>query len=64
MEEPPRRKPVRGLTGSILPPLNLLVLVLVGAALLCALWWRSMVRLHLRLQAALRDSMAEDKTAH
>lgn len=52
------------LSASILPPFNLLVLVLIGAALLCALWWRSMVRLHLRLQAALRDTMAQDKAAH
>src|SRR5262249_61775142 len=50
------------LRASIPPPVELLVLVLVGAGLLCALSWRWFIRVHARLQAALVQSF--DTAAH
>ena len=49
------------LSASILPPAELLVLVLSLAAGLVALLWRWFVKLHARLQIALRETLADDR---
>jgi CPA2 family monovalent cation:H+ antiporter-2 len=54
---------VAALSASILPPGELLVLVLAAGAGLVALLWRRLVRLHARLQIALLDTLA-DKGEH
>lgn len=46
-----------GLSSSILPPLDMLVLVLIVAAVLAAAFWKWFVKLHARLQIALLDSL-------
>jgi CPA2 family monovalent cation:H+ antiporter-2 len=45
------------LSASILPPAEMLVLVLVVVGLLGAVLWRSFVRLHARLQIALMETL-------
>ena len=47
------------LSASILPPLNLLVVVLLGAAGLLWLLWSKLVKLHSRLQIALFETLDE-----
>lgn len=47
------------LSASILPPLNLLAFVLLGAAGLLWLLWNRLVRLHSRLQIALFETLDE-----
>ena len=49
------------LSASILPPAELLVLVLSLAAGLVALLWRWFVKLHARLQIALRETLADGR---
>jgi CPA2 family monovalent cation:H+ antiporter-2 len=49
---------ITALSTSILPPAELLLLVLGVGAALVALLWRRLVGLHARLQAALRDTLA------
>jgi monovalent cation:H+ antiporter-2, CPA2 family len=48
---------VCALSSSILPPAELLVAVLVMGALILALAWRALVKLHSRLQIALLDTL-------
>jgi CPA2 family monovalent cation:H+ antiporter-2 len=48
---------VAALSGSILPPADLLIAVVTGAVLLAALMWRWFVQLHARLQIALRETL-------
>jgi len=47
------------LSASILPPLNLLMFVLLGAAGLLWLLWSRFVKLHSRLQIALFETLDE-----
>ncbi|MBS0583025.1 MAG: cation/H(+) antiporter, partial [Proteobacteria bacterium] len=55
---------VCALSSSILPPAELLVAVLVGGALVLALLWRTLVKLHSRLQIALLETIQSDKDGH
>lgn len=55
---------IAALSVRILPPLNLLMIVLVSAAALTALLWKFFVRLHSRLQIALFDSMKDEGDEH
>jgi CPA2 family monovalent cation:H+ antiporter-2 len=55
---------ITALSASILPPAELLVLVLGVGAALVALLWRRLVGLHARLQAALRDTLANGSEHH
>ncbi len=48
---------VCALSSSILPPAELLIAVLVMGALILALAWRALVKLHSRLQIALFDTL-------
>ena len=50
---------VAALSASILPPAELLVLVLGVGAGLVALLWRWFVKLHARLQIALLETLAD-----
>jgi len=52
---------IAALSASILPPAELLVLVLSLAAGLVALLWRWFVKLHARLQIALRETLADER---
>ena len=52
---------VAALSSSILPPAQLLVAVLAMGALILALLWRTLVKLHSRLQIALLDTLQADK---
>ncbi len=52
---------VCALSASILPPAELLVAVLLLGALILALLWRTMVKLHSRLQVALLDTFQAQK---
>jgi len=54
---------VSALSSSILPPAELLVAVLVGSALVLALLWRTLVKLHSRLQIALLETIQSEKDA-
>lgn len=47
------------LSASILPSQEMLILLLIGAAILTALLWRTFVRWHTRLQIALFETMEE-----
>lgn len=49
---------VSALSASILPPANLLVVVICVVAGLAALLWRWFIRLHARLQVALMDTLS------
>ena len=55
---------VSGLSASILPPANLLWVVLVLFALLIPLLWSRFVKLHSRLQIALIETLDDDEHAH
>jgi CPA2 family monovalent cation:H+ antiporter-2 len=55
---------VSALSSSILPPAELLVAVLVMGALILALAWRALVKLHSRLQIALLDTLQSEKPSH
>lgn len=55
---------ITALSSSMLPPIEWLILVLVGAAGLTALLWKPFVRLHARLQIALFKTLEEDKSEH
>ena len=55
---------VCALSSSILPPAELLVAVLLMGALILVLLWRTMVKLHSRLQIALVETIASKKDAH
>jgi len=50
---------VAALSGAILPPTGLLVVVLVCAALLLTVLWRWCVRIHATMQIALRETLDE-----
>jgi K+:H+ antiporter len=52
---------VGALSSSILPPAELLVLVLAAGGCALALLWRWFVRLHARLQVALLETLAEER---
>lgn len=55
---------VSALSSSILPPTEMIVLVLGAIAIFAALSWRWLVRLHARLQAALMDNLGGPPDAH
>jgi monovalent cation:H+ antiporter-2, CPA2 family len=55
---------VCALSSSILPPTELLVVVLLMGTLILTLLWRTLVKLHSRLQIALLDTIASEKDAH
>jgi len=55
---------VSALSSSILPPAELLVAVLAMGALILALLWRTLVKLHSRLQIALLETLQSDKEPH
>ncbi len=52
---------VFALSSSILPPRQLLVAVLLGGAIALALLWRTLVKIHSRLQIALLETIKSDK---
>jgi CPA2 family monovalent cation:H+ antiporter-2 len=52
---------VSALSSSILPPAELLVAVLAMGALILVLLWRTLVKLHSRLQIALLETLQSDK---
>jgi len=55
---------VSALSSSILPPAELLVAVLAMGALILALLWRTLVKLHSRLQIALLETLQSEKDEH
>ena len=55
---------ISALSASILPPRELLVLVLVIAAALTALLWRWFVKVHARLQLALMETLQAGSEPH
>ena len=55
---------VCALSSSILPPAELLVSMLGMGALILALLWRTMVKLHSRLQIALLETLQSEKEPH
>jgi monovalent cation:H+ antiporter-2, CPA2 family len=55
---------VSALSSSILPPAELLVAVLAMGALILVLLWRTLVKLHSRLQIALIDTLQSEKESH
>jgi K+:H+ antiporter len=55
---------VSALSSSILPPAELLVAVLAMGALILALLWRTLVKLHSRLQIALFETLQSEKEQH
>lgn len=55
---------VCALSSSILPPAELLVAMLAMGALILALLWRTMVKLHSRLQIALLETLQSEKEPH
>ncbi|WP_098497291.1 cation:proton antiporter [Collimonas sp. PA-H2] len=50
---------IAALSSRILPPTNLLILVLVGAAVLVLVLWQRFVKLHSKLQIALRETLEQ-----
>ena len=52
---------VSALSSSILPPAELLIAVLAMGALILALLWRTLVKLHSRLQIALLETLQSEK---
>jgi len=52
---------VSALSSSILPPAELLVVVLGMGGLILALAWRTLVQLHSRLQIALLDTLKSNR---
>ena len=55
---------VSALSSSILPPAELLVAVLAIGGLVLVLLWRTLVRLHSRLQIALMETLQSEKAPH
>ena len=55
---------VCALSSSILPPAELLVAMLAMGALILALLWRTLVKLHSRLQIALLETLQSEKEPH
>jgi CPA2 family monovalent cation:H+ antiporter-2 len=55
---------VSALSSSILPPAELLVAVLAMGALILVLLWRTLVKLHSRLQIALLETLHSEKEPH
>jgi len=55
---------VSALSSSILPPAELLIAVLAMGALILALIWRTLVKLHSRLQIALLETLQSEKEPH
>jgi CPA2 family monovalent cation:H+ antiporter-2 len=55
---------VSALSSSILPPAELLIAVLAMGALILALVWRTLVKLHSRLQIALLETLQSEKDEH
>lgn len=55
---------VSALSSSILPPAELLIAVLAMGALILALLWRTLVKLHSRLQIALLETLQSEKDPH
>ncbi len=55
---------VCALSSSILPPAELLVAMLAMGALILTLLWRTMVKLHSRLQIALLETLQSEKDSH
>jgi len=55
---------VSALSSSILPPAELLIAVLAMGALIMALLWRTLVKLHSRLQVALLETLQSEKEPH
>jgi CPA2 family monovalent cation:H+ antiporter-2 len=55
---------VSALSSSILPPAELLIAVLAMGALILALLWRTLVKLHSRLQIALLETLQSEKDEH
>jgi len=55
---------VSALSSSILPPAELLIAVLAMGALILALLWRTLVKLHSRLQIALFETLQSEKDPH
>lgn len=51
---------VFALSSSLLPPLNMIILVLVAMAVFLAVFWRWLVRIQARLQAALLENLSEE----
>jgi CPA2 family monovalent cation:H+ antiporter-2 len=45
------------LGSAILPPRGMAIVLLVAGVLLSAVLWRALVKMHARLQAALRDTL-------
>jgi CPA2 family monovalent cation:H+ antiporter-2 len=50
---------IAALSSRILPPTNLLILVLAAAAALVLMLWQRFVKLHSKLQIALRETMEQ-----
>jgi CPA2 family monovalent cation:H+ antiporter-2 len=55
---------VSALSSSILPPAELLIAVLAMGALILALLWRTLVKLHSRLQIALFETLQSEQDPH
>ncbi len=55
---------VCALSSSILPPAELLIAVLLMGALILTLLWRTLVKLHSRLQIALIETLQSEKEPH
>src|SRR5262249_26342929 len=55
---------VSALSSSILPPAELLIAVLAMGALILILLWRTLVKLHSRLQIALIETLQSEKEPH
>jgi len=50
------------LSSTLLPPLNVLLVLLAVVGLIAWLNWRSFIKVHSTAQAALRDTFAQSKT--
>jgi CPA2 family monovalent cation:H+ antiporter-2 len=55
---------ISALSSSILPPVELLIAVLGMGALILVLLWRTLVKLHSRLQIALLETLQSEKETH
>ncbi len=55
---------ISALSSSILPPAELLVAVLAMGGLILVLLWRTLVKLHSRLQIALLETLQSEKETH
>ncbi len=52
------------LSSSILPPGELLVVVVLVAGLVIAVLWRWLIRVHSRMQIALMETLDQEKGSH